>query len=88
MESTVQGLFPTHPHKEETNWPLNGNPVIITEMELKRAASILKANKAPGPDGVTNEILKKVVELRPEQVLNVFNKCITQASFPVGKRRD
>lgn len=83
MESIVQGLFPTHPHKEETNWPLNGNSVIVAEMELKRAASTLKANKAPGPDGVTNEILKKVVELRPEQVLNVFNKCITQASFPV-----
>lgn len=42
----------------------------------------LKANKAPGPDGVPNEFIKKIGELRPEYVLDIFNKCIMQASFP------
>ena len=65
MEAIVEGLFSTHPRKEETNWPVEKNPVLITETEMKRATSTLKANKAPGSDRVPNDILKKIVELRP-----------------------
>jgi len=75
-------LFPNHLDKKETNWPVENNPPLITESEIKRAAKTLKANKAPGLDGVSNEILKKIVELRPTQVLDIFNMCITQGSFP------
>ncbi|KAL4154408.1 hypothetical protein QTP88_000283 [Uroleucon formosanum] len=45
-----------------------------------RATRSLKTNKTPGIDGVPNEILKEVVRLRPG--LDVYNKCIEQASFP------
>ena len=65
MEAIVEGLFSTHPRKEETNWPVEENPVLVTETEMKRATSTLKANKAPGSDRVPNDILKKIVELRP-----------------------
>lgn len=42
----------------------------------------MKTNKTPGPDGVPNEILKKIVKLKPKPVINMYNKCITQGCFP------
>ena len=41
--------------------------------ELKRAGGRLKANSAPGIYGVPNEILKEVVIVYPEMLLEAFN---------------
>jgi len=57
VESTVEGLFPTRLGKEKINWP-------VTEIEIIRAENTLKSNKTSGPDGVSNEILNKIVEMR------------------------
>lgn len=82
MQTIVEGLFPTHQDKETTIWTTNEEPVFVTETELNQATSSLKANKSPGPDDVTNEILKKVIELRSRLILDIFNRCLLQASFP------
>lgn len=47
-----------------------------------QAARSLKANKAPGVVGIPNEILKEVVKLKPGLMLDIYNNCIIQASFP------
>lgn len=82
IKSIVEGLFPTHPRKDETNWPAGEISVLVTEDEMIRATKWLKANKALGPDGVSNEILKKIVKLKPKPVMDMYNKCITQECFP------
>jgi len=42
----------------------------------------LRAYKAPGIDDVPNEILKTVANLKPEFLLDIYNRCIMEASFP------
>ena len=46
---------------------------LFTFEELKRADGRLKANTAPGIDGVPNEILKEVIVVYPEILLEAFN---------------
>lgn len=83
VESIIDGLFLTHQQKEKTIWPTEETPPPpVTITELTQAAKSLKANKAPEIDGVPNEILKEVVKLSPGLMLDIYNKCITQSSFP------
>ena len=49
---------------------------LFTLEELKRAGGRLKANIAPGIDGVPNEILKEVIGAYPEILLETFNSCL------------
>ena len=51
---------------------------LFTLEELKRAGGRLKANTAPGIDGLPNEILKEVIEVYPEILLEVFNSCLRE----------
>lgn len=60
IENIVEGLFPTHHNRGAAIWPTGENPTLITVVELKKAAKTLRAYKAPGIDGVPNEILKTV----------------------------
>ena len=46
---------------------------LFTLEELKRAGGSLKANTAPGIDGVQNEILKEVFGAYPEILLEAFS---------------
>lgn len=43
-------------------------------------AKSLTVNKTPGPDRVSNEILKKIAEVMPGLFITI-NICITQAGF-------
>ena len=52
--------------------------------ELKRAGRRLKANTAPGIDGVPNGILKEVIEACPEILLEAFNSCHREGRFFVA----
>ena len=54
---------------------------LFTVEELKRADGRLKANTAPGIDGLPNEILKEVIGVYPEILLEVFNSCLRQGRF-------
>lgn len=46
--------------------------LLFTEGELKIAAKNLKGDKAPGPDGILVEVLKFLVETRPNALLDVY----------------
>ena len=54
---------------------------LFTLEELKRAGGRLKAKTAPGIDGLPNEILKEVIEVYPEILLEVFNSCLREGRF-------
>ena len=54
---------------------------LFTLEELKRADRRLKANTAPGIDGLPNEILEEAIGLYPEILLEVFNSCLREGKF-------
>ena len=54
---------------------------LFTLEELKRAGGRLKANTAPGIDGLPNETLKEVIGVYPEILLEVFNSCLREGRF-------
>ena len=54
---------------------------LFTLEELKRAGGRLKANTAPGINGLTNEILKEVIGALPKILLEVFNYCLREGRF-------
>ena len=60
---------------------------LFTLEELMRAGRRLKANTAPGIDGVPNEILKEVIRAYPEILLEASNFCLREGSFFVDLKK-
>ena len=54
---------------------------LFTLEELKRACGRLKANTAPGIDGLPNKILEEVIGVYPEILLEVFNSYLREGRF-------
>lgn len=83
MENIVNSLFPKHDTREEHR-EAEQNPAVImfTEEELKNAARRLQNKKAPGPDGIPVEVMKEIANNRPGLLLNMYNTCLTEGSFP------
>jgi Reverse transcriptase (RNA-dependent DNA polymerase)/Endonuclease-reverse transcriptase len=76
-------LFPRHPRvrwRRETGPMEGGEP--FTPEELTAAAARAKNRKAPGPDGIPNEVMKMTVRVMPEKVLKVMNGCLRECVFP------
>ena len=66
--SDIEGSFyPTSPHCL----------IIITKSEVSTALSRLKSDKAPGPDGISNRILKACSEKLVELLTPLFQACVT-----------
>ncbi|XP_073821380.1 uncharacterized protein [Musca autumnalis] len=83
MGNIVNTLFPTHETRVETTTNVHVTPTMFTMEELKLAATKLKNNKAPGPDGVPSEVLKEIAEARPNILLNMYNQCMLEEVFPI-----
>ncbi|CAL1297933.1 unnamed protein product [Larinioides sclopetarius] len=54
----------------------------FTEQKLDSAFSNLKKGKAPGPDGVDNNIIKLIYQADKNFLLCFFNKCLKHSCFP------
>lgn len=54
----------------------------ITDAEIDNEIRKLKKNKAPGLDGIQNEILKFLWKCKGEVISNLLNNCLRNASFP------
>lgn len=50
--------------------------------ELDRAVNILKLGKCPGPDYVTNEMIKVLTDPQKQLVLDMFNKSWVEGHLP------
>jgi len=84
LRDIVNGLFPTIPPRENANTaknPANQEP-LCTAAEVASAAGALPNNKAPGPDGITNEMLKIAVNACPESFAHIYNGCFAEGCFP------
>lgn len=89
METIVDTLFPTHELRADQPVEATVDPALLfTQDEMKSAASTLKNNKAPGPDGTPSEVLKIIAAERPHVLLNMYNACLTEGVFPeIWKRQ-
>lgn len=77
----VDHLFPVH---QPVNFHVKADAIMepFTTEELQQATKRLKNSKAPGPGRILPVIIKKVVEMRPNYVLGVYNQLATNGVFP------
>lgn len=54
---------------------------------MKLAGSNLSQNKAPGPDGVPDFILKHIISKKPELIIGTLNKCLAKENFPTAWKK-
>ena len=71
---------------EELNETGEETPPFTME-ELQRSVDQLKANKAPGEDKITNEILAACVKAKPTCFLDTYNRCMQEGLFPEAWKR-
>ena len=50
--------------------------------ELKLAVKRLVSGKAPGPDGIPNEVLSAIIRKKPQLILDLLNTCLERAHLP------
>lgn len=82
LESIIDTLFPMH---QPPIWPVTrptGEVPLITSAELASIGARLPTNKAPGPDGVPDIILKRIIAKKPELILDTLNRGLLQGHFP------
>lgn len=79
----IRGLFPRAEKwtREDYTSCLVQREELFTLEELKHVGKALRSGKAPGIDGIPNEILKMVIEVYPEILLNAFNACLSAGEF-------
>ena len=49
----------------------------ITLLELKALSKVLSLNKTPGPDEITNEMLKDLIEIIGSYIVDLFNEWLS-----------
>ncbi|KAG8241131.1 hypothetical protein J6590_093608 [Homalodisca vitripennis] len=52
------------------------------EEELETSDLTLNSNKAPGPDGIPSEALKKIFTISAGLLLRMYNACLVEGVFP------
>ncbi|KAL4149243.1 hypothetical protein QTP88_003225 [Uroleucon formosanum] len=60
-----------------TNWDTMPSPSIRNISD-----NVDPRRKARGPSGIPNEILKRIVLAQPRATLNIYNKCLSELTFP------
>lgn len=82
MDSIVNGLFP----KDEIfAWPSWTGQHVFPEAtcyEVREISCRILLGKAPGPDGVPDMVIKEVVVMETEILMDLFNSCLKQGLFP------
>lgn len=84
MDDIVDALFPNHPHRPRIEWPVDEPIVPITGVEVKKLASAIPKNKAPGLDDIPGEAVMILDTSHPRILSGVFNTCLSQGVFPTA----
>ncbi|KAE9522341.1 hypothetical protein AGLY_017253 [Aphis glycines] len=87
LESIVNSLFSTMPPRQ-TTLMLGIVEILVTKSEIEAAARSMCNRKAPGPDCISNELLKAAVSSNPNAFKRIFSRCMSEGRFPaIWKRR-
>lgn len=82
-ESIIAELFPHAAGTLTRRYQqLENDSVPFTGEEVLACVSTFSNRKAPGPDGMPNEVVKAAAFSNPDQFCNLFNKCLEKGSFP------
>ena len=74
---------PTHPAVPNCRYPDAANIFrYLTRAQIKDAAKKLSAHKAPGPDGVPNEVLKHCIETLADRLYFIFRAIFELNVYP------
>ncbi|GJQ88349.1 hypothetical protein Trydic_g5533, partial [Trypoxylus dichotomus] len=82
MQRIVRALFPSHPARMDRGLRMPGDFLPFNEEELRTVMGSLAQRRAPGPDNITNEILKLVYQHSPHLLLDMYNECLAAGVFP------
>ncbi len=63
------------------NYQLLGN-MVVTEQEVKKVLRKLKTDKAVGPDGVSNKLLKMTANSIVPSLTKLFNAVLRSSKYP------
>ncbi|MBW0521937.1 hypothetical protein O181_061652 [Austropuccinia psidii MF-1] len=80
--SLIETLASLHdiPNQQPPRLPPEFPPV--TDEEVSGTISTLPNKKAPGPDGIPNELIKIAEPLLTPHLTHLFNACLRQGRFP------
>ena len=97
MKETLQimldQLMPEDNHKEDTTYRMTirkqtKQPLYTTDYkeftkeEVRQVIESLQPKKVPGPNGITNEIVKLVFKVIPITMTAIYNACLRRGCFP------
>ena len=77
----LSDIDPHHTYNEKAGW------TEITQQEVERAVKNLANNKAPGPDEIPSEIIKKAISVLLEPLRWLFNQCMNLGYHPKHFRK-
>ncbi|XP_054280004.1 uncharacterized protein LOC128998059 [Macrosteles quadrilineatus] len=80
-------VFPSHPRRPFFDYGEVGDIPLFSIKELESSVLSLKNRKAPGPDGIPSEALKKVFSVNPLLLLRMYNTCLCEGVFPTPWKR-
>lgn len=94
----AHNFYPTDPLENETSEQtlfrnglrseyISGNDVPFTEREIEDAMRSFNANKSPGHDNLTSDILLQAFKQTPVAFTYLFNACLSNGYFPATWKR-
>lgn len=80
-------LNPITYHTHELTAMINNHPHLTplrpaSKEEIIENIACLKNKKAPGPDNITNTIIKNLPDIALNALTNIFNRCLEEGHFP------
>ncbi|CAI6360351.1 unnamed protein product [Macrosiphum euphorbiae] len=84
LRNVIGTLFPTNPTSSYRDLPTSEPPVPFSTDEVNAAVERARSkNKAPGPDCINSRILAAVHKADQRILVELFNKCLHQGTFPL-----
>jgi hypothetical protein len=84
QQHSVRDQQPDDNEQDLAETALMNSPILQSELDL--AISKLKNKKSPGPDGVTNEMIKNLGSAAMKKLLEIMNISWTSGNIPQGWR--
>ena len=83
----VEAPFPKGAPRESYPRDVALDEPLFQISKLKLAAKRLEPEKATGPDGIPNEVLRATIREKPQLILDLFNKCLERGHLPKQWKR-